>query len=217
MEDSNRQTDTHRHSDTHTHYVLSDIADVLSGYASRYDLTETPGSNQYIVQLAQLSALPYPHTLESIDWTLCKEITLEGKSPPILNVGDILLTARSRRFCAVLVHPDVVNKTIVPSHHFYIIRVKPTMRQLIEPAFLCHLLNHPCTTLQLPQHHQANGGFGHNRTVVKSLNLNFPTAQQQQDFSTLAGLIQSQNQAYYELIDVNSALLQSSLDKLLNE
>ena len=112
--------------------TLDKIADIKSGFTFRTSIEDQVEGNIRILQIRDMRA----HTLIQSDILKLPKTVWEGRGdPPILQRGDVLLTARGENTRAAWLDCD---EPVIASSHLFIIRLK---RADILPAYLCWFLN----------------------------------------------------------------------------
>ena len=112
--------------------TLNEIADIKSGFTFRTSIEDQLEGNIRILQIKDICA----HTRIHSDVLKLSKMVWEGRGePPILQRGDVLLTARGEKNRAAWFDCD---EPMIASSQLFIIRPKQTD---ILPAYLCWFLN----------------------------------------------------------------------------
>jgi len=112
--------------------TLNEIADIKIGFTFRTSIEDQVEGNIRILQIRDMRA----HTLIQSDILKLPKTVWEGRGdPPILQRGDVVLTARGENTRAAWLDCD---EPVIASSQLFIIRLK---RADILPAYLCWFLN----------------------------------------------------------------------------
>ena len=112
--------------------TLNEIADIKSGFTFRTSIEDQADGNIRILQIKDMRG----HTLIQSDILKLPKTVWEGRGePPILQRGDVVLTARGENTRAAWLDCD---EPVIASSQLFIIRLK---RADILPAYLCWFLN----------------------------------------------------------------------------
>lgn len=112
--------------------TLNEIADIKSGFTFRTSIEDQVEGNIRILQIKDMRG----HTLIQSDVLKLPKTVWEGRGePPILQRGDVVLTARGENTRAAWLDCD---EPMIASSQLFIIRPKQTD---ILPAYLCWFLN----------------------------------------------------------------------------
>ena len=112
--------------------TLDKIADIKSGFTFRTSIEDQVEGDIRILQIKDMRA----HTLIQSDILKLPKTVWEGRGdPPILQRGDVLLTARGENTRAAWLDCD---EPVIASSQLFIIRPKQAE---ILPAYLCWFLN----------------------------------------------------------------------------
>jgi hypothetical protein len=153
--------------------TLNEIADIKIGFTFRTSIEDQVEGNIRILQIRDMRA----HTLIQSDILKLPKTVWEGRGePPILQRGDVVLTARGENTRAAWLDCD---EPVIASSQLFIIRLK---RADILPAYLCWFLNNAEASRR---HFEANSTGASmsalNKATVSSLPIHVvPLALQQQ-------------------------------------
>lgn len=112
--------------------TLNEIADIKSGFTFRTSIEDQVEGNIHILQIKDMRG----HTLIQSDVLKLPKTVWEGRGePPILQRGDVVLTARGENIRAAWIDCD---EPVIVSSQLFIIRPKQAK---ILPAYLCWFLN----------------------------------------------------------------------------
>jgi hypothetical protein len=113
---------------------LSDIADICSGHPFRGSIEPDINGDVHVVQVRNTKATGEIVRDEVITTTLTSK-----KQPDWLKSGDILFVAKGAKHYSALV--EGLPKQTVCSPHFFLVRIKPALKALVTPEFICWQLN----------------------------------------------------------------------------
>lgn len=113
---------------------LSDIADIRSGHPFRGRIEPDINGDVHVVQVRNTKATGEIVQDEVITTTLTSK-----KQPDWLKTGDILFVAKGAKHYSALVE-DLPKQTVC-SPHFFLVRIKPALKDLVTPEFICWQLN----------------------------------------------------------------------------
>lgn len=113
---------------------LSDIADIRSGHPFRGSIEPDINGDVHVVQVRNTKATGEIVQDEVITTTLTSK-----KQPDWLKTGDILFVAKGAKHYSALVE-DLPKQTVC-SPHFFLVRIKPALKDLVTPEFICWQLN----------------------------------------------------------------------------
>lgn len=113
---------------------LNDIADIRSGHPFRGSIEPDINGDVHVVQVRNTKA-----TGEIIQDDVIKTTLTSKKQPDWLKSGDILFVAKGAKHYSALVE-DLPKQTVC-SPHFFLIRIKPALKDLVTPEFICWQLN----------------------------------------------------------------------------
>lgn len=113
---------------------LSDIADIRLGHPFRGTVEQHDNGDVKVIQVKDTEA-----TGEITQSTVVLTQLSTRKQPDWLQNGDVLFVAKGAKHFSVLVE-QVLERTVC-SPHFFVVRIKPSLRDVILPDFLCWQLN----------------------------------------------------------------------------
>jgi hypothetical protein len=113
---------------------LGDIADIRSGHPFRGSIEPDVNGDVHVVQVRNTKATGEIVQDEVITTTLTSK-----KQPDWLKSGDILFVAKGAKHYSALVE-DLPKQTVC-SPHFFLVRIKPALKALVTPEFICWQLN----------------------------------------------------------------------------
>jgi hypothetical protein len=113
---------------------LGDIADIRSGHPFRGSIEPDKNGDVHVVQVRNTKA-----TGEIIQDEVIKTTLTSKKQPDWLKSGDILFVAKGAKHYSALVE-DLPKQTVC-SPHFFLVRIKPALKALVTPEFICWQLN----------------------------------------------------------------------------
>ena len=113
---------------------LSDIADIRSGHPFRGSIEPDIKGDVHVVQVRNTKA-----TGEIIQDEVIKTTLTSKKQPDWLKSGDILFVAKGAKHYSALVE-DLPKQTVC-SPHFFLVRIKTALKDLVTPEFICWQLN----------------------------------------------------------------------------
>jgi hypothetical protein len=113
---------------------LGDIADIRSGHPFRGSIEPDVNGDVHVVQVRNTKATGEIVQDEVITTTLTSK-----KQPDWLKTGDILFVAKGAKHYSALVE-DLPKQTVC-SPHFFLVRIKPALKALVTPEFICWQLN----------------------------------------------------------------------------
>jgi hypothetical protein len=113
---------------------LGDIADIRSGHPFRGSIEPDVNGDVHVVQVRNTKA-----TGEIIQDEVIKTTLTSKKQPHWLKSGDILFVAKGAKHYSALV--EELPKQTVCSPHFFLVRIKPALKGLVTPEFICWQLN----------------------------------------------------------------------------
>jgi hypothetical protein len=113
---------------------LGDIADIRSGHPFRGSIEPDINGDVHVVQVRDTNATGEIIMDEVITTTLTSK-----KQPDWLKSGDILFVAKGAKHYSALVE-DLPKQTVC-SPHFFLVRIKPALKALVTPEFICWQLN----------------------------------------------------------------------------
>lgn len=113
---------------------LGDIADIRSGHPFRGSIEPDINGDVHVVQVRDTNATGEIIMDEVITTTLTSK-----KHPDWLKSGDILFVAKGAKHYSALVE-DLPKQTVC-SPHFFLVRIKPALKALLTPEFICWQLN----------------------------------------------------------------------------
>ena len=114
--------------------TLCNIADVRPGHPFRGSIEPVINGEAHVVQIRDAES-----TGKIIqDGVLTTKLTGK-KKPDWLQTGDVLFVAKGAKHFAVLVE-DLPSNTVC-SPHFFLLRLKPEMKNTVLPEFICWQLN----------------------------------------------------------------------------
>lgn len=113
---------------------LGDIADIRSGHPFRGSIEPDVNGDVYVVQVRNTNS-----TGEIIQDEVIKTTLTSKKQPDWLKSGDILFVAKGAKHYSALVE-DLPKQTVC-SPHFFLVRIKPALKALVTPEFICWQLN----------------------------------------------------------------------------
>ena len=120
--------------DTTNNTKLGDIADIRSGHPFRGSIEPDINGDVRVVQVRDTNA-----TGEIIQDEMIKTTLTSKKQPDWLKSGDILFVAKGAKHYSALV--EELPKQTVCSPHFFLVRIKPALKALVTPEFICWQLN----------------------------------------------------------------------------
>jgi hypothetical protein len=113
---------------------LGDIADIRSGHPFRGSIEPDINGDVHVVQVRDTNA-----TGEITQDKVIKTTLTSKKKPDWLQSGDILFVAKGAKHYSALVE-DLPKQTVC-SPHFFLVRIKPALKALVTPEFICWQLN----------------------------------------------------------------------------
>jgi hypothetical protein len=113
---------------------LGDIAEIRSGHPFRGSIEPDKNGDVHVVQVRNTKA-----TGEIIQDEVIKTTLTSKKQPDWLKSGDILFVAKGAKHYSALVE-DLPKQTVC-SPHFFLVRIKPALKALVTPEFICWQLN----------------------------------------------------------------------------
>jgi hypothetical protein len=113
---------------------LGDIADIRSGHPFRGSIEPDINGGVHVVQVRDTNA-----TGEITQDKVIKTTLTSKKKPDWLQSGDILFVAKGAKHYSALVE-DLPKQTVC-SPHFFLVRIKPALKELVTPEFICWQLN----------------------------------------------------------------------------
>lgn len=113
---------------------LSDIADIRLGHPFRGTVKQYDNGDVNVVQVRDTEP-----TGEINQYTMVETVLKTKKQPDWLQNGDVLFVAKGAKHYSVLVE-QVLERTVC-SPHFFVVRIKAELKDVILPDFLCWQLN----------------------------------------------------------------------------
>lgn len=113
---------------------LCDIADIRSGHPFRGTVEPDEKGDVHVVQVRDTQA-----SGELIQDEMIKTTLTSKKQPDWLRSGDVLFVAKGSKHYSALVE-DIPRHTVC-SPHFFLVRVKPDLQDIVTPEFMCWQLN----------------------------------------------------------------------------
>jgi hypothetical protein len=113
---------------------LGDIADIRSGHPFRGSIEPDIKGDVHVVQVRDTN-----DTGEITQDKVIKTTLTSKKQPDWLKSGDILFVAKGAKHYSALVE-DLPKQTVC-SPHFFLVRIKPALKELVTPEFICWQLN----------------------------------------------------------------------------
>ena len=113
---------------------LSDIADIRLGHPFRGTVKQYDKGDVHVVQVRNTEP-----TGEINKTTLVQTQLSTKKQPDWLKNGDVLFVAKGAKHYSALVQ-QVLERTVC-SPHFFVVRIKAELKDVILPDFLCWQLN----------------------------------------------------------------------------
>lgn len=113
---------------------LSDIADIRLGHPFRGTVKQYDNGDVNVVQVRDTEA-----TGEINQDTMVETVLNTKKQPDWLQNGDVLFVAKGAKHYSALVQ-KVLERTVC-SPHFFVVRIKAELKDVILPDFLCWQLN----------------------------------------------------------------------------
>tara|TARA_R110000796_G_C14570604_1_gene435725 strand:- start:10665 stop:11279 length:615 start_codon:yes stop_codon:yes gene_type:complete len=113
---------------------LSDIADIRLGHPFRGTVKQYDKGDVHVVQVRNTEP-----TGEINKTTLVQTQLSTKKQPDWLQNGDVLFVAKGAKHYSALVQ-QVLERTVC-SPHFFVVRIKAELKDVILPDFLCWQLN----------------------------------------------------------------------------
>jgi hypothetical protein len=113
---------------------LGDIADIRSGHPFRGSIEPDINGDVHVVQVRDTNA-----TGDITQDKVIKTTLTSKKKPDWLQSGDILFVAKGAKHYSALVE-DLPKQTVC-SPHFFLVRIKPALKDLVTPEFICWQLN----------------------------------------------------------------------------
>lgn len=153
--------------------TLNEIADIKSGFTFRTSIEGQAEGNIHILQIRDMRG----HTLTQPDILQLPRTVWDGRGePPILQRGDVVLTARGENTRAAWLDCD---EPVIASSQLFIIRLK---RADILPAYLCWFLNSAAVSRKHFEAHSTGASMSAlNKATVSSLPIHVvPLVLQQQ-------------------------------------
>jgi restriction endonuclease S subunit len=173
---------------------LCDIADIRPGYPFRGSIEPIENGDAHVVQVKNAEL-----TGEIIQDEMIRTNLAGKKQPDWLQTGDVLFVAKGARHFSALVE-GLPEKTVC-SPHFFLLRIKPEMKNIVLPEFICWQLN------QLPAQRYfkatAEGSLyvSIRRQVLENIAILLPSIEKQRQLITMHRCAVKEKKVLQQLID----------------
>lgn len=157
---------------------LSDIADIRLGHPFRGTVEQYDNGDVNVIQVKDTEA-----TGEINQNTVVQTQLSTKKQPDWLQNGDVLFVAKGAKHYSVLVE-QVLQRTVC-SPHFFVVRIKPTLRDVILPDFLCWQLNQQPAQRYFKATAEGSMYLSIRRQVLENVPIKVLTVEQQQRLTAL--------------------------------
>lgn len=157
---------------------LSDIADIRLGHPFRGTVEQYDNGDVKVIQVKDTEA-----TGEINQNTVVQTQLSTKKQPDWLQNGDVLFVAKGAKHYSVLVE-QVLQRTVC-SPHFFVVRIKPKLRDVILPDFLCWQLNQQPAQRYFKATAEGSMYLSIRRQVLENVPIKVLTVEQQQKLAAL--------------------------------
>ncbi|MFT6925110.1 MAG: hypothetical protein ACJAZP_000690 [Psychromonas sp.] len=190
--------------------MLCDIADIRPGHPFRGTIAPVKDGEIHVVQVRDADL-----TGEIVQDEMITTNLPGKKQPDWLQDGDVLFVTKGAKNFSALV--ENLPTTTVCSPHFFLVRLKPKMRNKVLPAFICWQLN------QLPAQRYfqatAEGSLyvSIRRQVLENTPFVLPTMEKQRQLVALHRCAVKEQKVLQQLIDNRQQQLDAIAIDLLSQ
>ena len=160
--------------------TLSDIATIKAGYPFRGSIIADEQAITKVIQVRDVNEFG------DINYSGVIKTQLTGKrEPDWLTSGDILFIAKGPRNTAACIDLPDNESDLICSPHFFLVRIKPQLKNVIDPNFIAWQLNQSHAQRYFKVSAEGSLQVSIRRTVLENVSLSIPDIAKQQVIANL--------------------------------